>query len=129
MKDQFRLLKNSNSEQNVCESAENTEKLTFDNWNSKSTLSEEFTTVNGKLWQKKSHPRGKKSDLNCSNRYETLYITDSTTESESEDPNYITYTGTWTDNNTRSGYTCRLYQQNDDLKQVNKTKWNYGKCK
>ena len=31
MKDQFRLLKNSNSEQNVCESAENTEKLTFDN--------------------------------------------------------------------------------------------------
>ena len=64
----------------------------------------------------------KKSDLNCSNRYETLYITDSTTESESEDPNYITYTGTSTDNNTRPGYTCRLYQQNDDLKQVNKTK-------
>ena len=77
MKDQFRLLKNSNSEQNVCESAENTEviellqqqnqnsirknaskntaikilaeKLTFDNSNSKSTLFEEFTTVNSKL--------------------------------------------------------------------------------
>ena len=88
MKDQFRLLKNSNSEQNVCESAENTEviellqqqnqnsirknaskntaikilaeKLTFDNSNSKSTLFEEFTTVNSKLWQRKSHPRGKK---------------------------------------------------------------------
>ena len=77
MKDQFRLLKNSNSEQNVCESAENTEviellqqqnqnsirknaskntaikilaeKLTFDNSNSKWTLFEEFTTVNSKL--------------------------------------------------------------------------------
>ena len=77
MKDQFRLLKNSNSERNVCESAENTEviellqqqnqnsirknaskntaikilaeKLTFDNSNSKSTLFEEFTTVNSKL--------------------------------------------------------------------------------
>ena len=77
MKDQFRLLKNSNSEQNVCESAENTEviellqqqnqnsirknaskntaikilaeKLTFDNSNSKSTLFEEFTTANSKL--------------------------------------------------------------------------------
>ena len=76
MKDQFRLLKNSNSEQNVCESTENTkviellqlqnqnliqqnvskntiikilaEKCTFDNSNSKSAVSEDFTTVNRK---------------------------------------------------------------------------------
>ena len=80
IKDQFCLLKNSNSEQNVCESAENTkviellqqqnqnliqenaskntiikifaEKHIFDNSNSKSTVSEDFTTVNSKFRQK-----------------------------------------------------------------------------
>ena len=80
MKDQFRLLKNSNSEQNVWESAENTrviellqqqnqnlirenalkntiikilaEKRTFDNSSSKSTVSEDVTTVNSKFGQK-----------------------------------------------------------------------------
>ena len=81
MKDQFRLLKNSNSEENICESAENTkviellqhqnqnliqenaskntiikvlaEKHTFDKSNSKSTVSEDFTTVNNISGQKK----------------------------------------------------------------------------
>ena len=80
MKDQFRLLKNSNCEQNVWESVKNTrviellqqqnqnlirenalkntiikilaEKHTFDNSNSKSTVSEDFTTVNSKFGQK-----------------------------------------------------------------------------
>ena len=80
MKDQFRLLKNSNSEQNVWESAENTrviellqqqnqnlirenalkntiikilaEKRTFDNSSSKSTVSEDVITVNSKFGQK-----------------------------------------------------------------------------
>ena len=77
MKDQFCLLKNSNSEQNVCESAENTkviellqqqnqnliqenaskntiikilaENHTFDNSNSKSTVSIEFTMGDSKF--------------------------------------------------------------------------------
>ena len=44
----------------------------------------------------------RKVDLNCSNRYETLYITDSNTESESEESDDITITDTSTDNNTRS---------------------------
>ena len=51
-----------------------------------------------------------------------LYITDSITESESEDSDDITITDTSTDNNTRPGYTDRIYQRNDSLKQVNKTK-------
>ena len=80
MKDQFRLLKNSNSEQNICESAENTKiiellkqqnqnliqenaskntlikilaaKHTFDNSNLKSTVYEELKTINSKFRQK-----------------------------------------------------------------------------
>ena len=145
--DQFCLLKSSYSEQNVCVSAENTkviellqqqnqnliqenaskntikilaEKHTFDNSNSKSAVSEDFTTVNRK---KSSRPRKhKKVDLNCSNRYENLYITDSNTESESEDSDDITITDPSTDNNTQPDYTHRIYQRNDDLKEVNKTK-------
>ena len=55
---------------------------TCDNSNSKSTVSEEFTTVNNKFRQKTFPPKKhKKYDLNCNNRYETLYITDSSTES------------------------------------------------
>ena len=151
IKDQFCLLKNSYSEQNVCVSAENTkviellqqqnqnliqenaskntiinilaEKHSFDNSDSKSTVSEEFTKVNSKFRQKKSRPRKhKKVDLNCSNRYENLYITDSNTESESEDSDDITITDPSTDNNTQPDYTHRIYQRNDDLKEVNKTK-------
>ena len=151
IKDQFCLLKNSYSEQNVCVSAENTkviellqqqnqnliqenaskntinilaEKHSFNNSDSKSTVSEEFTKVNSKFRQKKkSQPRKhKKTDLNCSNRYENLYITDSNTESESEDSDDITITDTLTDNNTQTGYTHRIYQRNDDLKEVNKPK-------
>ena len=120
IKDQFCLLKYSSSKKNVCESAENTkviellqqqnqnliqenaskntiikilaEKHTFDNSNSKSAVSEDFTTVNRK---KSSRPRKhKKVDLNCSNRYETLYITDSNTESESEESDDIAITDT-----------------------------------
>ena len=73
--------------------------------------------------KKKSRPRKhKKIDLNCSNRYENLYITDSNTESESEDSDDITITDTLTDNNTQTGYTHRIYQRNDDLKEVNKSK-------
>ena len=73
--------------------------------------------------KKKSRPRKhKKVGLNCSNRYETLYITDSNTESESEDSDDITITDTLTDNNTQTGYTHRIYQRNDDLKEVNKPK-------
>ena len=73
--------------------------------------------------KKKSQPRKhKKIDLNCSNRYEYLYITDSNTESESEDSDDITITDTLTDNNTQTGYTHRIYQRNDDLKEVNKPK-------
>ena len=81
MKDQFCLIKMSNSEQNVYVSTENTkviellqqqnqnliqenaskntiikilaEKHTFDNSNSKSTVSEDFTMVNSKFRQKK----------------------------------------------------------------------------
>ena len=49
-------------------------------------------------------------------------MTDSITESESEDSDDITITDTSTDNNTRPGYTHRIYQRNDSLKQVNKTK-------
>ena len=138
MKDQFCLLKNSNSEQNVCESAENTkviellqqqnqnliqenaskntiikilaEKHTFDNSNSKSAVSEDFTTVNRK---KSSRPRKhKKVDLNCSNRYETLYITDSNTDSERDDSDDITITDTPTDNNREPGHTHRSHQRN-----------------
>ena len=51
-----------------------------------------------------------------------LDITDSITESESEDSDDITITDTSTDNNTRPGYTHRIYQRNDSPKQVNKTK-------
>ena len=139
MKDQFCLLKNSNSEQNVCVSAENTNVIelliqqnqnliqenasrntiikilttihTFNNSNSKATVPEEFTTVNSKFRQIRSRPRKhKKVDLNCSNRYETLYIIDSNTESESEDSDDITTTDDSTDNNTRPDYTHRIYQ-------------------
>ena len=80
MKDQFRLLKKSNCEQNAWESVENTrviellqqrnqnlirenalkntiikilaEKRTFDNSSSKLTVSEDVTTVNSKFGQK-----------------------------------------------------------------------------
>ena len=72
---------------------------------------------------KKSRSRKhKKVVLYCSNRYETLYITDSNTESESEDSDDITITHTSTDNNRRPGYTHRIYQRNDNLKQVNEKK-------
>ena len=81
IKDQFHLLKYSNSKQNVCETAENkkviellqqqnqnliqenaskntiikilAEKHTFDNSNSKSTISEDFTTLNSIFREKK----------------------------------------------------------------------------
>ena len=43
-------------------------------------------------------------------------------QSESEDSDDITITDTSTDNNTEPGYTYRICQQNDNLKQVNKTK-------
>ena len=45
----------------------------------------------------------KKVDLNCSNRYETLYITDSNTESESDDSDDITITDISVGNNGRIG--------------------------
>ena len=51
-----------------------------------------------------------------------LDIIESTTESEIEDSDDITITDTSTNNNTRPGYTHRIYQSNDSLKQVNKTK-------
>ena len=51
-----------------------------------------------------------------------IIITDSNTESESENSDDITTRHTSTDNNTRSGYTHRIYQRNDNLKEVNKTK-------
>ena len=61
--------------------------------------------------KKKSRPRKhKKVDLNCSNFYETFYITDSNIESVSEDSDDITITDTSTDNNLRPGYTHRIYQ-------------------
>ena len=96
-----------------------------------SNLKSQFTTVHSKFRQKKSRSRKhKKVDLNCSNCYETLYITDSNTESESEDSDDITTTDTSTDSNTRAGYTHRIHQENDNLKEVNKTKNNiYKKCK
>ena len=123
MKDQFRLLKNSNSEQNVIELfqqqnqnliPENVSKNTIikilsDNSNSKSTVSDNFTTVTSILRQKKSPPRKhKKVDLNYSDRYETRYITDSNKESETEDSDDITITDTSTDKNRRPGYTHRM---------------------
>ena len=58
----------------------------FDNSNSKLTVSEEFVTVNNKRSRPSKH---KKVDLNCSNRYETKYITDSNTESGNEDSDDI----------------------------------------
>ena len=152
VKDKFYLLKNSNSEQNVCVSAEKTkvtellqqqiqnliqenaskntiikilvENHTFDNSNSKLTVSEEFTTVNSKFRHKRSRPRKHKEevDLNWSNRYEILYISDSNTEIESEDSDDISTTDTSTDSNTRPAYTHRIHQRNDNLKKVNKTK-------
>ena len=90
IKDQFCLLKYSSSKKNVCESAENTkviELLQQQNQNLKQKNASkniiESTTVNSKFRQKKSRPRRHKIvDLNCSNRYETLYITDNYTESE-----------------------------------------------
>ena len=119
MKDQFRLLKNSNSEQNVWESAENTrviellqqqnqnlirenalkntiikilaEKHTFDNSNSKSTVSEDFTTVNSKFGQKNLGQGDIKKLTWIAVIAMKLYITDSITESESEDSDDITY--------------------------------------
>ena len=73
--------------------------------------------------KKKSRPtKHKKVDLNCSNFYETFYITDSNIESESEDSDDITITDTSTDNNLRPGYTHRIYQWNYNLEKVNKTK-------
>ena len=65
------------------------------NSNSKWTVSEEFKTVNRKSRRRKD----RKVDLNCNTRYETLYITDSNTVSESEDSDDITITDTSTDNN------------------------------
>ena len=96
-----------------------------------SNLKSQFTTVNSKSRQKKSWPwKHKKVDLNCSNCYETQYITDSNTESESEDSDDITTTDISTDSNTRPGYTHRIHQENDNLKEVNKVKNNiYEKCK
>ena len=64
----------------------------------------------------------KKVDLNCSNHYETLYIADSNTESGSGDSDDITTTDASTDNNTRPDYTHLIYQRNNNLKEVNKTK-------
>ena len=51
-----------------------------------------------------------------------IIITDSITESESENSDDITTRDTSTDNNTRSDYTHRIYQRSDNLKKVNKTK-------
>ena len=51
-----------------------------------------------------------------------LYIIESITESEIEDSDDITITDTSTNNNTQPGYTHRIYQSNNSLKQVNKTK-------
>ena len=58
----------------------------FNNSNSKLAVSEEFLTVNNKRSRPRKH---EKVDLNCSNRYETQYITDSNTKSESEDSDDI----------------------------------------
>ena len=101
------------------------ENHTFDKSNSKLTVSKEFTTVNGKFRQKRSRPRKHKKevDLNCSNRYEILCISDSNTEIKSEDSDDISTTDTSTDNNTRpAAYTHRIRQRNDNLKKMNKTK-------
>ena len=65
------------------------------NSKSKWTVSEEFRTVNRKYRPRKH----RKVDLYCNTRYETLYITDSNTVSESEDSDDITITDTSTDNN------------------------------
>ena len=54
----------------------------------------------------------KKVDLNCSNRYETLYIIDSNTDSERDDSDGITITDTPTDNNRQPGHTHRSHQRN-----------------
>ena len=98
------------------------ENHTFNNSNSKSTVSKEFKTVNRKFRRKRSRPRKhKKVDLNFTNRYETLYITDSNTESESEDSDDITTTDISTDN------THRIHQRNDNLKEVNKKKMKLRK--
>ena len=51
-----------------------------------------------------------------------LYITDSTTGNEIEDSDDITITDTSTDNNTWPVYIHQICQQNENLKQVNKTK-------
>ena len=66
--------------------------------------------------------KNKKVDLNCSNRYETLSVTVINPESEREDSVDVTITDTSTDNNTRPDYTRRIYQQNNNLKKVYKTK-------
>ena len=56
-------------------------------------VSKEFTTVNNKFRKKRSRPeKPKKVDLNCSNRYETLYKTDGNIQSEREDFGDITIT-------------------------------------
>ena len=51
-----------------------------------------------------------------------IYITDSNTENESEDSDDTTTTDASTDNNTRLDSTHRIYQRNNNLKEVNKTK-------
>ena len=66
--------------------------------------------------------KNKEVDLNCSNRYETLSVTVINPESEREDSVDVTITDTSTDNNTRPDYTRRIYQQNNNLKKVYKTK-------
>ena len=99
------------------------ENHTFDKSNSKLTVSKEFTTVNGKFRQKNLGQGNKKEvDLNCSNRYEILCISDSNTEIKNEDSDDISTTDTSTDNNTRPAYTHRIRQRNDNLKKMNKTK-------
>ena len=99
------------------------ENHTFDNSNAKSTLSEELKVTNSKFQQKRSRRRKhKKVDWNWSNCFETLHITDSNTESENEASDDITTTDSSTENNARPGYTHRIHQLNDNLKEVNKIK-------
>ena len=96
-------------------------KTILGNSNSRSGVSEHFPKVNCKFRQYRSRPRKhKKIDLISTNCYETLYITDCDTESEGKDSDYITNTYALTDNNIWPGYTHRIHQWNDNLKEVNK---------
>ena len=115
MKERLYLLKTSINQTNANESAENAKMIQLlqqqnqnlveenaskntiikilaenqisDNPKSKSTAFKKFTKVDNKFRQKRSQQRKhKKIDLNCSNRYEILCITDSNAEDKSEKP-------------------------------------------